>query len=199
VSGADRSRLPAAARRVGIIEAADVEFAANGLAGTRLEAIAGRAGISHPRIVQMFGSKQKLFLEVVHAAFDKIEEVFERAEPTLVALGAAYVRLLQSERTVGLVVLQGYAAAADETVRKAVRRRHLGLIHSITRLTGADALQVRTFFATGLVQTISTALELPGRRADTSWSAWILELADPAGRVDRDGQSRNVAEEGKGN
>ncbi|WP_410610358.1 hypothetical protein [Amycolatopsis sp. lyj-109] len=40
---------------------------------------------------------------------------------------------------------------------------------------------MRTFFATGLVQTVSTALELPDQRADTAWSAWILDLADPAG------------------
>ncbi|WP_206793773.1 TetR/AcrR family transcriptional regulator [Amycolatopsis sp. MtRt-6] len=180
MSDAGPARLPAAARRAGIIEAAGVEFAATGLAGTRLEAIAGRAGISHPRIVQMFGSKQKLFLEVVHAAYDRIEAAFAAAEPTLAALGVAYVRLLQSDPTVGLVVLQGYAAAADEPVREAVRRRHLDLMASIARLTGADALRVLTFFATGLVQTVSTALELPDRRAGTGWSAWVLDLADPA-------------------
>lgn len=50
---------------------------------------------------------------------------------------------------------------------------------SVARSSGADALQVRTFFATGLVQTISTALELPEQRADLAWSTWILELADP--------------------
>lgn len=185
MSNGGRVRLPAAERRAGIIEAAFSEFAANGLAGTRLESIASRAGISHPRIVQMFGSKQKLFLEVVHAAFDRIEAAFEHAEPTLAALGAAYVRLLQSEPTVGLVVLQGYAAAADASIREAVRRRHLDLMHSIARLTGTDALQVRTFFATGLIQTISTALELPEQRADTTWSAWILDLADPSEGADR--------------
>ncbi|ANN21818.1 TetR family transcriptional regulator [Amycolatopsis orientalis] len=161
------------------MRAADAEFAANGLAGTRLEAIAGRAGISHPRIVQMFGSKRKLFLEVVHAAFDRIEAAFEGAEPTLAALGAAYLRLLRSDPTVGLVVLQGYAATADATVKEEVRRRHVGLMHSVARSSGADALQVRTFFATGLVQTISAALELPEQRADLAWSTWILELADP--------------------
>jgi AcrR family transcriptional regulator len=177
------TRLPAAERRAGIIVAADAEFAATGLAGTRLEAIAGRAGISHPRLVQMFGSKQKLFLDVVHAAFDRIEAAFEGAEPTLGALGAAYAELLQRERTVGLVVLQGYAAAADTDVREAMRRRHLGLLDAIARLTGADASQVRTFLATGLVHTVSVALELPGQRADATWSAWILELAR-AGRDD---------------
>ncbi|MEQ0558137.1 helix-turn-helix domain-containing protein [Amycolatopsis sp. NEAU-NG30] len=171
------TRLPAAVRRAGILAAAEAEFAVTGLAGTRLEAIAARAGISHPRIVQMFGSKQKLFLEVVHAAFDRIEAAFEGAEPTLGALGSAYVGLLQRERTVGLVVLQGYAAAADDGVREAVRRRHLGLLDAIARLTGADDRQVRTFLATGLVQTVSAALELPGQRADIAWSAWVLDLA----------------------
>lgn len=175
------ARKPAAVRRAEIIRAADTEFAANGLAGARLEAIGARAGISHPRIVQMFGSKRDLFLEVVHAAFDRIETTFENADHTLPALGAAYGRLLQNERTVGLVVLHGYAAAADETVREAVRRRHLGLQRLVARLTGGDALQVRTFFATGLIVTVSTLLDLPEQRADAAWSAWILDLAAPPG------------------
>lgn len=172
-------RLPAAVRRAQILEAAKIEFARNGLAGGRLDAIAERVGISHPRVVQMFGSKKKLFLEIVDVTFDKIEAAFERAHPTLVALGSAYVELLRRERTVGLVMLQGYAAA-DGDVQEAVRRRHLGLMKSIADLTGADARQVRTFFATGLVQTVSTALELSDQRADTAWSAWILQLVDPA-------------------
>lgn len=173
------ARLPAAARRAQILEAAEVEFARNGLAGGRLDAIAERAGISHPRVVQMFGSKKKLFLEIVDVTFNKIEAAFESTQPTLVALGAAYVELLQRERTVGLVMLQGYAAA-DGDVQEAVRRRHLDLMKSIADLTGADAWQVRTFFATGLVQTVSAALELSEQRADTAWSAWILQLVDPS-------------------
>ncbi|WP_225887623.1 TetR/AcrR family transcriptional regulator [Streptomyces canus] len=170
-------RKPATERRAEIMKAADAEFAANGLAGTRLEAIAARVGVSHPRIVQMFGSKRSLFLDVVHAAFDRIEAAFTDAEPTLTGLGDAYGRLLHNEHTIGLVMLQGYAAAADETVREAVKQRQLQLQEVITRLTGADAMQVRTFFATGLVLTVSTLLELPESRADAVWGAWILELA----------------------
>ncbi|GAA3663469.1 TetR/AcrR family transcriptional regulator [Lentzea roselyniae] len=171
------ARMPAAVRRASILAAAEAEFAGNGLAGGRLDAIAERAGISHPRVVQMFGSKKKLFLEVVDVTYDKIEAAFERAEPTLPALGDAYVRLLRRERTIGMVMLQGYAGAADGDVQEAVRRRHLALLASIARLTGADAFQVRTFFATGLIQTVSAALELSGQRADTAWSAWVLQLA----------------------
>ncbi|NUO43843.1 MAG: TetR family transcriptional regulator [Streptomyces sp.] len=179
MTGSVAPRKPAAQRRAEILEAAAAEFAAKGLAGARLEAIAARVGVSHPRVVQMSGSKRNLFLEVVHAAFDRIEATFENAEPTLVALGDAYGRLLRSHRTVGLVVMQGYAAAADESVREAVGRRHLRLQHLVARLSGADMLQVRTFFATGLVLTVTLLLELPDVRADTAWSAWILGLTAP--------------------
>jgi AcrR family transcriptional regulator len=166
------------------MNAAAVEFAESGLAGARLEAIAGRANISHPRVVQMFGSKQALFLAVVDATFDRIAAAFKAAvgpprisdgTASLVALGDAYRRLLQRDRTVALMMLQSYAAAGDDAVREAVARRHLALQHTVADLTGADELEVRTFFATGLVVTISTALGLPGKRTDAAWGAWLLK------------------------
>jgi AcrR family transcriptional regulator len=184
VSDAARVRLPAAARRAEILAAAEAEFAAHGLASARLEAIAARVGVTHPRIVQMFGSKQTLFLDVVNAVYDKIEATFAGVEPTLISLGDAYRRLLRNEPSVGLVMLQSFAASADDNVREAVRRRHIDLQRSIARLTGADASQTRTFIATGLIMTVSTVLELPNQRADAAWSAWILDLATQPGRVE---------------
>lgn len=174
-----RSRKPAAVRRAEIIEAADAEFSLKGLPGAGIEAIAARVGISHPRVVQMFGSKRDLFLQVVHKAYDRIEATFENAEPTLSALGDAYRHLLQSRPTVGLVLLQAYAAAGDVAIQESVRRRQLDLQQTITRLTGADPMQVRSFVATGLVLTISAVLDLPGRRADVEWCAWVIGLTEP--------------------
>ncbi|WP_327743400.1 TetR/AcrR family transcriptional regulator [Streptomyces europaeiscabiei] len=130
--------------------------------------------------MQMFGSKRDLFLEVVHAAFDGIEATFESAEPKLNALGDAYRYLLQSRPTVGLVLLQAYAASGDAAVQESVRRRQLGLQQAITRLTGADPMQVRSFLATGLVLTVSTALDLPERRSDMEWCAWIIRPSGPS-------------------
>jgi hypothetical protein len=75
--------------------------------------------------------------------------------------------------------LQGYAAAGDDLVRETISHRYFTLQRTIAHLTGADALQVRTFFATGLVITVSTALGLPGKRTDATWGAWLLQLADP--------------------
>jgi hypothetical protein len=96
-----------------------------------------------------------------------------------VALGDAYRRLLQRDRTIALLMLQAYAAAGDEVVREAVARRYLALQRTIADLTGADSLQIRTFFATGLVVTVSTALALPGKRTDATWGAWLLKLTIP--------------------
>ncbi|MEW2117062.1 helix-turn-helix domain-containing protein [Streptomyces sp. NPDC005474] len=179
MTGPARSRKPAAVRRAEILEAADAEFALKGLSGAGIEAIAARVGISHPRIVQMFGSKLDLFLCVVHAAYDRIEATFESAEPTLSALGDAYGHLLHSRPTVGLILLQAYAAAGDAAVQESVRRRQLDLQQTITRLTAATPMQVRSFVATGLILTVSTVLDLPERRADTEWCAWIVGLTEP--------------------
>lgn len=178
--GTARVRLPAAARRAEILVAAEAEFAVRGLAGGRLEEIAAQVGITHPRIVQMFGSKLSLFLDVVHGAYDKIDATFAEAEPTLISLGDAYRRLLRIEPSVGLVMLQSFAASSDETIRATVRRRHVEMQRSITRITAADSAQVRTFIATGLIMTVSTVLELPYQRADATWSAWILDLVTQA-------------------
>jgi AcrR family transcriptional regulator len=174
-------RKPAAQRRAEILRAAEGEFASTGLAGTRLEAIAAEVGVSHPRVVQMFGTKHSLFLEVIHAVFDRVEAAFAAAEPTLAGLGDAYRKLLRGESAIGLVMLQGYAAAADEAVRAAVRQRQIGLERVIADRTGADDLRVRTFFAAGLALTVSAVLELSDGRADTAWGAWILDVAVAAG------------------
>ena len=74
-------------------------------------------------------------------------------------------------------MLQGYAAAGDTVVREAVAHRYVQLQQTVATLTDADALQVRTFFATGLVVTVSTALALPGKRTDATWGAWLLDLS----------------------
>jgi hypothetical protein len=132
----------------------------------------------------MFGSKQALFLEVIDVVFDRVAGVFTDGaqvshsglgHTSLTTLGDAYRRLLQRDRTVPLIMLQGFAAAAEPGVRTAVARRYLGLQRTVAELSGADESQIRTLFATGLVTTVSTALGLPGKRADSRWAARMLE------------------------
>lgn len=96
----------------------------------------------------------------------------------LLDLGQAYRRLLVRDGNIALVILQGYAAAGDETVRSAAARHHGDLEKRIATISGANDFDVRTFIATGLVVTVSTALGLRSRRKDDAWAATVLNPAD---------------------
>ncbi|KIQ63135.1 TetR family transcriptional regulator [Kitasatospora griseola] len=87
-----------------LLVAAKEEFAAHGIAGGRVDRIAELAGVNKERIYGCFGSKQKLFDQVVAAALDELTEAvplqagddpaeyvgrvydFHRANPVLVRL-----------------------------------------------------------------------------------------------------------------
>jgi AcrR family transcriptional regulator len=64
-------RNPARARQA-IIEAATVEFAALGLGGARIDAIALRAGLNKRLLYYYFGNKEDLFLAVLERAYEGI-------------------------------------------------------------------------------------------------------------------------------
>ena len=165
------TRKPAAVRRAEIIDAATVQFARTGLAGTSLGAIAADLDVSHPRVVQMFGSKRALFLDVVSTTYARVAAEFDTARTAsdgpvpLTALGEVYRRLLARDPHIALVILQAYAACGEESVRTAVARHHTDLERTITALTGATSFEVRTFIATGLIITVSAALGLRSRLA----------------------------------
>ena len=55
-------RMTADQRREMLVEAAVAEFGHSGLHGTSTEVIAARAGISHPYLFRLFGTKKNLFL-----------------------------------------------------------------------------------------------------------------------------------------
>ncbi len=175
-----RQRKPASVRRREILDAATEEFAAGGLAGSRIESIAARAEISHPRVVQMFGTKQNLFLESVGSVFDEVSRTFE-ATPTsrdgelaLTLLGESYLRMLHARPSLGTVMLQAYAASADADVRAVVRERVERLGELVMRLTGADVDQMRAFLATGLSLTVTAILELEGPDESVAWGTWLI-------------------------
>lgn len=66
-----RRRQPAKTQR-DILEAATAEFAANGLAGARVDEIALRAGVSKRMLYHYFGNKEQLRLAVLENAYAKI-------------------------------------------------------------------------------------------------------------------------------
>ncbi len=161
-------RLSAEERRQAVIDAATAEFAVAGLHGTSTEAIARRAGISHPYVFRLFGTKKGLFVAVVERCFGRTLATFADAaaqasgqEPALVlrAMGKAYIDLL-ADREMLLVQLHAYAACADAEVEAVVRRGYGEIYELVQSESGADADAVRHFFATGMLLNVIAAMNL---------------------------------------
>ena len=161
-----RSRLTAAERREQVVVAAVAEFAQTGYHGTPTEAIARRAGISQPYLFRLYGTKKELFLACLERCFDETRRTFEgaaarteRGETPFRAMGRAYREML-ADRELLLFQLQTYAAAADEDIRAAARRRYEELRDDVARLAGTDADDVLPFFGQGMLLNVAAALEL---------------------------------------
>ncbi len=174
-------RQTAAERREAVIEAAIAEFAVGGLQGTSTEDIARRAGISHPYLFRLFGTKKELFLAVVETCFRRTLETFEAAgsraakeDPSHVlrAMGRSYVELL-ADRDKLLVQLHSYAACADPDVRSTVRRGYGEIYEVVERVSGADEDGVRRFFATGMLLNVIAAMNL-GQGPQEPWARRLM-------------------------
>ncbi|MEU9832300.1 TetR family transcriptional regulator [Streptosporangium sp. NPDC048047] len=64
--------MPKEATRDALLSAARAEFAAHGIAGARVDRIAERAGVNKERIYGYFGSKEKLFDQVMITVMDEL-------------------------------------------------------------------------------------------------------------------------------
>src|SRR3954447_16367442 len=121
------TRLSAAERREAILDAALIEFAERGWAGTSTEDIARRAGISQAYLFRLFGTKKELFKASVARCLRETLEMFQRAaegkrgEAALKAIGAAYGDLLENDRVRLRLQMQAYSACDDPEICEVVR------------------------------------------------------------------------------
>ena len=181
-------RLSADERRAAIVAAGMDEFAAHGLAGASVDAIARRAGVSQPYVYQLFGTKRDLFLAAVRHAFERTRIAFEDAvhryeagdqpiacDSPMRAMGVAYMEML-ADRTLLLVQLQAYAACSDPQVQEVVRAEFNRLHRFVTDTTGATPEEVHHFFAEGMLLNVGAAVQLPGE--PVTWTLDHLGGAD---------------------
>jgi TetR/AcrR family transcriptional regulator len=71
-NGTKRQRRNPAATRKKLLTAARREFAASGLAGARVDEIAGRAGVNKQLVYHYFGDKDALYLAVLEWVYEEI-------------------------------------------------------------------------------------------------------------------------------
>ncbi|MEU4427813.1 TetR/AcrR family transcriptional regulator [Actinoplanes sp. NPDC024001] len=172
-----RIRLTAQERHAQLVAAAVSAFAKGGYAGTTTDQVARLAGVSQPYVIRLFGSKQELFLATVGHAADRVRQIWLAAaakNPTLHGLGMAYKELL-AERDLLVVLLHGYAAAADPALGEAVRRCYGELYLLVRELTGASAEEARDFFASGMLITVLGAMQVLGPDA-VAPQPWMTDL-----------------------
>src|SRR5689334_2835672 len=164
---ATRTLSTAEDRREAVLQAAMPVIAARGIHGSPTAEIAKQAGISHAYLFRLFPTKSDLAVAVVERANQRIYDAFATAaaaagpsgEDKLHAMGMAYSELLE-DRELLLVQMHSHAAAAeDDAVREAARKGFERLVELVERESGADAVEVGRFFATGMLMNVMAALD----------------------------------------
>jgi AcrR family transcriptional regulator len=142
------------------------EFAHGGLHGTSTEKIADRAGISQPYLFRLFGTKKDLFIASSRRGFDRVLEAFQEAaegktgDEAMTAMARAYDQLLADrERLLGQ--MQMYAACSDPEIRDATRAGFAALFRYVEQVSGKSTLEIRDFFAMGMLMNVAAAMDLP--------------------------------------
>ena len=166
-------------RREEILDAAQVVFAEKGLHGSSTEEIARRAGISQPYVFRLFGTKKELYKIVVARCFRMTLEEFQRAAEgkrgmeALHAIGQAYGRLLEGDRTYLRGQMQSYAACDDPEIRATVQAGYGDLVSYAERVSGADPATISAFFAKGMLMNVLASMELAN--PTEPWAIRLLE------------------------
>lgn len=166
-----------------IVEAAVGEFAAGGLHGTAVGAIATQVGVSQPYLFQLFGTKKDLFIAAVRRTFERTVGVFRAAaaeagadaptEAVLMVMGLAYQRLLD-DRKLLLMQMQAYAACADDEIREVVREEMLRLVSFVQSASGAEEKAVREWLAYGMLMNVVAAMDLT--EVDADWARMLCPV-----------------------
>jgi AcrR family transcriptional regulator len=185
---AARTLSTAAERREEILAAAERVFAARGLHGTPTLDIAKAAGISQAYLFRLFPTKSELFIALVERCNERIDRTFADAaaaaraagEPVMQAMGRAYVGLLDDRRLL-LNQLHAHAACDDAAIRDEVRRGFERLVALVEREGGADAQEVRRFFAQGMLLNVLAAMQ--AQDVDAHWAEVLLKPPVPTDGV----------------
>jgi AcrR family transcriptional regulator len=181
------ARQTADERRTAVLAAAITEFARAGYAGTSTEAIAVRAGISQPYLFRLFGTKKDLFVATYDLVGQRIINELTAAgeglegEEAKLAMGDAYLQLMQDPEMLQ-VQLHGFAAApADPDIARSCRRTFevlADLFHERTHLSDEE---LREFFAMGMLINVMSAIDLLS--VPEPWAQTLCGMSDKADAV----------------
>lgn len=172
-----------AARREQLLSAASRAFARDGYHGTSTAAVAAEAGVSQPYIIQVFGTKEALFVEVHERAGALVEQQLQAIltqpfDPSRASI--AYADVLM-DRTVLLIVLQGLAASSVPAIGAAARSLFARLYGMLTREGGATDDEARAFLANGMLLNALLAIDMREHLDEHPWVTPLIDAMLPEG------------------
>jgi TetR/AcrR family transcriptional regulator len=162
----EKTRMRAEDRRELILEAATGVFGDYGYVGTTTSQVAKAAGVSQPYVVRMFGTKEKLFLEVLQRALGLLLATFrttladqESDVPLGRRLGLAYVDLM-GNRGLLLSLMHGFVLGRDPEVGHAARCGFMDVYRFLRDEAGFPPDEVQQFLAGGMMVNTMVGLRM---------------------------------------
>jgi AcrR family transcriptional regulator len=140
MTSASAARLPAAARRSAIIDAALGVFSAGSYAGATTAEIARAAGVSEPILYRHFGSKRELYLACLEEAWRRLrraadDAVAESDDPREWPMAIAKaVQALRARKCLPTHFwMQALTEAGEDREIRRYMRRHMREVHAYHR------------------------------------------------------------------
>jgi len=148
-------RMKSEERRELILEAATGVFGQFGYYGATTDQIAKAAGVSQPYVVRMFGTKERLFIEVVERALVFILKSFRAvlaagAHDLTHRLGSAYVELLR-QRGLLLSLMHSFVLGGDPVIGPRARQGFLEVYAFLREEAGFDPEEANRFLEGGML------------------------------------------------
>jgi TetR/AcrR family transcriptional regulator len=169
-------------RRELILAAATQVFGDYGYVGTTTAVVAKAAGVSQPYVVRMFGTKQQLFLDVLHRALDILMAAFraalatENGESVSRRIGIAYVELA-AERGLLLSLMHAFVLGAEPVIGKEAREGFICVYRFLRDEAGFNPEETKQFLADGMLVNTIVGLRMTD---DYNSSAEVRELMESA-------------------
>ena len=180
-------RMPSDERRELILAAATEVFGERGYAGATTDGIARAAGISQAYVVRMFGSKEKLFIEVLARALNQLLAVFreviaahrqsgDSADALPLKLGTGYVDMVANRGTL-LALMQSFAQGHDRVIGEAARCGFLEIYTLLREEAQMSPDDANVFLAHGMLMNTLLGLQLPLLNGTDAAATELLNVA----------------------
>ena len=177
-------RMKAEDRRELIIEHATAVFGDYGYYGTTTDQIARAAGVSQPYVVRMFGTKEKLFVEVLNRALTLLMEAFrgalaaEDGQPLMRRLGLSYVGLL-AHRGLLLSLMHAFVLGSDPVIGEKARSGFLEVYEFLRTEAGMTSDEAGAFLAGGMLSNTMIGLRMTDMDAASPIAHELLTACFP--------------------